>query len=283
MIHVSSLPRVALNTCRCSDMLQAKREKFFVSLSALKPVASSNCARIFWNFGELSVVCWAALRANAGSEPGFPTPSAFDMWLSLFGIRFNSTGERGQREASIKYAELCSLEIPLPKLLSVSFQENITALFIESRLGQIIISCWRWVQRMHCQVSPWISKFGPFFPWCKILICYMGILKCGITYNTGFCPYSKMWMPLPSVYCFNQNNLIITFLGFLHCSWAAQKLLLHCCILLLINANIILRYYIINVVIFWRTEFLAVWNTNTTPKKSLLWYIHWMFFQPETT
>lgn len=151
-------------------------------------------------------------------------------------------------------------------LLSVHFQENITALFIKRRLGQIIISCWRWVQRMHCQVSSWISKFGPFFPWCNILVCCMGNLKCGKTYNTGFYPYSKIWVPLPYVCCFNQNSLIINFLGFLQCSWPDQKLLLHCCVLLLIIATVTLRYYVINIVIFCRTEFLAVWNTNMTPK-----------------
>lgn len=78
MIPVSSWPRGALNTCRCSEMLQAKREKVFVSLSALEPVASSSCACVFWNSGELSVVCWAAMRDNTGSEPGLQTPSAFD-------------------------------------------------------------------------------------------------------------------------------------------------------------------------------------------------------------
>lgn len=159
-------------------------------------------------------------------------------------------------------------------LLSVNFQENITALFIKCRLGQIIISCWRWVQRMRCQVSTWISKFGPFFPWCNTLICYMGILKCEITHNTGFYPYGRIWVPLPYVCYFNQNNLIINFLGFLQCSWADQKLLLHCCVLLLI-ANVIFRYYIINMVIFCRT----VWNTNTTPKtKSALVHALNVFF-----
>lgn len=189
----------------------------------------------------MSVVCWAAIRDNTGSEPGFQTPSASDRWLSLFGIRFNSTGERGC-EASIKYAELWSMEIPLLMLLSLYFQEDITAFFIKCRLGQIIISCWRWVQRMHCQVSSWISKFGPFFPWCNIFVCYMGILSCGKTYNAGFSPCSKTWVPLPYVCFFIQNNLIINFLDFLQCSWADQKLLLHCCVLLLIIANVILRY-----------------------------------------
>lgn len=171
-------------------------------------------------------------------------------------------------------------------LLSVYFQENVRALFIKSRLGQIIISCWRWVQSMHCQVSTSISKFGPFFPWCNVLICYMGILKCGINNNTGFYLYTRIWMPLPYICCFNQNNLIIIFLAFFSVAehellsetaqktkwtsgltkWADQKLLLHCCVLLLIIANVIFRYYVINTVISCRTELLAVWNTNSTPK-----------------
>lgn len=42
------------------DMLQAKREKLFVSLSALKLVASSSCTCIFWNFGEQGNWVWSA-------------------------------------------------------------------------------------------------------------------------------------------------------------------------------------------------------------------------------
>lgn len=186
----------------------------------------------FWGAGKLSVVCWVAIRDNTGSEPGFQTPSAFDRWLSLFGIRFNSTGERGC-EASIKYAELWSLEIPLLMLLSLYFQEDNTAGFLSS-----------------ADLAKSLSAAGDGYKGCtvKSLLEFpkLGHSFHDVTYLSAIWVFSnvekpKIWMLLPYVCCFNQNNLIINFLDFLQCSWANQKLLLHCCVLLLVITYVILR------------------------------------------
>lgn len=179
MIPASSLPRGALNTCRCSEVLQAKREKFFVSLSALKAAARSSCVCVF---GILGSWVWSGLPWGTALDQSLGCKHPEHLTSDYHSLELDLTALR--KEVSEQPAPRISLETPLPVLLSVSFQENITALLIKSPLGQIVISCWRWVQRMHCQVSSWISKF---FPWCNILICCGGILKCGITCKREFC------------------------------------------------------------------------------------------------